>query len=179
MFQRITKKVSTLQIVLKWIALPFCQQNTRLNPATPRVFILSLRHTQTQTLYTDRQAPVTWHYYVSDSKGTGLTSLRRVSCTVGNGGEGSVPLCSRDVGISPPSEDMHYLVYSFIAIHCSSHCNSKLIKINCVGPVTFAVTRRGDAVLRTLLSAQMLAGNSLDTSHLLCGKTALCLNLVE
>lgn len=45
--------------------------------------------------------------------------------------------------------------------------------------VQFAVTRRGDAGLHTLLSVQMLADNSLDTSHLLCGKTALCLNLVE
>lgn len=71
------------------------------------------------------------------------------------------------------------ILCSFIAIHCSSHCNSKLIKMNYVGPVTLAVTRRGDAGLRTLLSVQMLAGNSLDTSHLLCGKTALCLNLAE
>jgi hypothetical protein len=79
-----------------------------ISPQRQVYFILSLRHTQTQTLYS--QAPVTWHYYVSDSKGTGLTSLLRVSCTVGNGGEWSAPLCSRDVGISPPSEDMHYLV---------------------------------------------------------------------
>ena len=64
-------------------------------------------HTNTDTLY--RQAPVTWHIYVSDSKGTGLTSSLRVSSTVGYGGEGRAPLCSRDVVISPPTEDMHYL----------------------------------------------------------------------
>jgi len=64
------------------------------------------------------------------------------------------------------------ILYSSIAIHCSSHCNSKLIKMNYVGQVTFAVTKRGDAGLRTLLSVQMLAYNSLDISHLLCGKTA-------
>ena len=74
------------------------------------IYPLTSPHTNTDTLH--RQAPVTWHDYVSDSKGTGLTSLLRVSCTVGNGGEGggNAPLCSRDVVISPPSEDMHYLV---------------------------------------------------------------------
>jgi hypothetical protein len=140
------------------------------------IYPLTSTHTNTDTLF--RQAAVTWHYYVSDSKGTGLTSLRRVSCTVGNGGEGSVPLCSRDVGISPPSEDMHYLVL----FHCYSlflSLQKQIDKNELCWSSYVRGDRRGDAGLRTLLSVQMLADNSLDTSHLLRGKTALCLNLVE